>query len=290
MNHELTLGETHIVPKQEKQIRIQEYAVGIFNTCSTRSAIKKAIKKGFIKVDDEVVSTAKFISGGETITLFQSEEKKGIKALKLSLEVVFEDDFLAIINKPAGILVSGNEFKTITNALVQNLQKSTETDAVKPQPTHRLDYPTTGLLLIGKTSSSIIALNRLFENKEIQKKYIAITLGKMKSFGTIDFTIDEKESLSHFKVLKTVTSERFKFLNLVQLVPKTGRRHQLRKHLSAINNPILGDKEYGIESLILNGKGLYLHASSLEFVHPFTKEKINLISELPKKFGKIFSE
>ena len=280
--------ETHIVPLQETKIRIQEYAVGIFNTSSTKSAIKKAIKKGFIKVDDEVVSTAAFIYGGETITLFQSEEKKGLKELKLSLEVLFEDDYLAIINKPAGILVSGNEFKTITNALVQNLQKSTQTDATKPQPTHRLDYPTTGLLLIGKTSSSIIALNKLFENKEIEKNYIAITIGKMKPSGTINFPIDDKESLSHYKVLKTVVSERFKFLNLVQLVPKTGRRHQLRKHLSAIGNPILGDKEYGIENLILNGKGLYLHASSLEFSHPFTKEKINLISEIPNRYIKIF--
>ncbi len=284
----MQLIETHIVPKQEKEIRIQEYAVGIFNTCATKSALKKTIKKGLLKVDDKAVSSAKIISGGETITLFVPKEKKGLKELKLTLEVIFEDDFLAIINKPAGILVSGNEFKTITNALVQNLEKSSQTDVTKPQPTHRLDYPTTGLLLIGKTSSSIIALNKLFENKEIQKEYTAITIGKMESSGSIDSQIDEKESLSNFEVLETVISERFKFLNLVKLIPKTGRRHQLRKHLSGIGSPILGDKEYGIEDLILNGKGLYLHASKLEFEHPFTKEKMNINSELPKKFNKIF--
>ena len=290
MNYELNLVERHKVPKQENQIRIQEYLVGVFDSCNTKSAIKKAIKKNLIKVNNKNVTTAKYICGGETITLFQTEEKTNSKKLKLPLEVLFEDDYLAIINKPAGILVSGNKFKTVANALPQNLKKSTQKDAVKPQPTHRLDYPTTGLLLVGKTSSSIIALNKLFENKEIQKEYIAITIGEMKSSGTIDFTIDEKESVSEYKVLKTVTSERFGFLNLVQLIPKTGRRHQLRKHLSAIGNPILGDKQYGIEHLILNGKGLYLHAYKLEFEHPFTKEKICIELENPKKFGKIFPE
>jgi len=290
MNYELNLVESHKVPKQENQLRIQEYLVGVFDTCPTKSAIKKAIKKNHIKVNDENITTAKYICGGETITLFQSEGKTNLKKLKLPLEVLFEDDYLAIINKPAGILVSGNKFKTIANALPQNLKKSSQKDAVKPQPVHRLDYPTTGLLLVGKTSNAILRLNKLFENKEIQKEYIAITIGKMKSSGIVDLPIDNKKSVSEYKVLKTVTSERFQFLNLVKLIPKTGRRHQLRKHLSAIGNPILGDEIYGIEHLILKGKGLYLHAYKLEFEHPFTKEKTSIKLEKPKKFGNIFPE
>lgn len=290
MNYELILVETHIVPTQEKQLRIQEYLVGVFYTCATKSSIKKAIKKGLIQVNGENVSTAKYIVGNETICLFQQKEKTTTKKLKLTLDVLFEDDFLAIINKPAGILVSGNKFKTITNALTQNLKKSTQKDATKPQPTHRLDYPTTGLLLIGKTSSSIIKLNELFEDKKIHKEYIAVTIGKMKSAGIIDFTIDNKIASSEYKVLKTVASKRFTYLNLVQLYPKTGRTHQLRKHLSNIGNPILGDKQYGIEKLILNGKGLYLHASKLAFKHPITNQLISIESELPLKFRKIFIE
>ena len=77
-------------------------------------------------------------------------------------------------------------------------------------------------------------------------------------------------------------------MNLLKLTPKTGRRHQLRKHMSAIGNPILGDVDYGVEGLILKGKGLYLHAFSLEFEHPVTKEKMYFEKELPKKFKKLF--
>ena len=286
----MTVIETHTVPLIEKPIRFQEYAVGIFKTISTKSGIKKAVKKELIHIDDTIVSTATFILGGEKITLFQSKESSNFKRLKFNLEVIFEDDYLAIINKPAGILVSGNKFKTVDNALTQNLTKSTQIDAVKPRPTHRLDYPTTGLLLVGKTSKSILALNKLFENKEITKTYFAVTIGKMESKGIINFPVDGKVTESYFTVLKTVVSKRFEFLNLVKLLPKTGRRHQLRKHLAAIENPILGDKEYGTEELILNGKGLYLHAGILEFIHPFTKEKMVIKKESPINFYKIFPE
>ena len=286
----MQLLETHIAVNHEKLVRFQEYGVGIFKTIPTKSAIKKAIKKELIFIDGILATTSKYISGGEKIELFQSEESPTFERLKLDLEILFEDDFLAIIYKPAGILVSGNKFVTITNALSQNLQKSNQPDAVKPQPIHRLDYPTSGLLLIGKTSSSIQELGKLFENKEIQKTYFAITIGKMIPKGEIFFTIDDKSSNTEYKVINTIASNRFEFLNLVKLIPKTGRKHQLRKHLSAIGNSILGDNEYFIDDKILKGKGLYLHAFSLEFVHPFTKEKISIFKNLPKKFTNIFLE
>lgn len=281
--------EVHIAQKQEKPIRFQEYAVGIFNTIPTKSGIKKEIKKKLIFIDGNLATTSKYISGGEKIELFQSENSSTFERLKLNLEVIFEDDYLAIIYKPAGILVSGNKFVTIANALTQNLKKSNQIDAVKPQPIHRLDYATSGVLLIGKTSSSIQQLSKLFKNKEIKKTYFAITIGEMNEFGEINSPIDNKESFTEYQVLQSVKSERFNFLNLVKLTPKTGRKHQLRKHLLKIKNPILGDKEHFIDGKILNGKGLFLHAATLEFVHPFTKEKISISKELPKKFTKIFS-
>jgi len=278
--------ETHIAKKQKEPIRIQEYAVGIFKTTTTRSAVKKAIKKNLIFVNNSPTTTAKIIVGGEKITLFAPEERT-TKPLKLKLSVIFEDNYLAVIEKPAGILVSGNTFKTIDNALEQNINKSNQPDAVKPRPVHRLDYPTTGLLLIGKTSSSIQLLNQLFEHKKIKKIYHAITIGKMNSDGFILSNVNRKEAKSSYKTIHTVKSDRFEFLNLVELSPKTGRRHQLRVHLLSIENPILGDQEYGIEPLVLKGKGLYLHASQLDFTHPFTKEKLALTSALPKKFNLI---
>ena len=286
----MQLLEKHIVEKLENKVRFQEYGVGIFNTIPTKSAIKKAIKKKLIFIDGVLATTAIYISGGEIIELFESENSSNFERLKLNLEVVFEDDYLAIILKPAGILVSGNKFVTIANGLTQNLKKSTHSNAVKPQPVHRLDYPTSGLLLVGKTTTAITELSKLFENKEIKKTYFAITIGEMSSKGTINSAIDEKNALTEFKKIASVTSERFGFLNLVKLQPKTGRKHQIRKHLFAIGNPILGDKEYFLDHKILNGKGLFLHAASLEFIHPFTKAIISNSKELPKKFTKIFSE
>ena len=208
----------------------------------------------------------------------------------MQLDVLFEDDHLAVIHKPAGILVSGNRFKTIANALAQNIKRSSLTDATIPQPVHRLDYATTGILLVGKTSSSIRALNKMFENKEVQKTYYAVSIGEMNDRGEITSEIDGKRSQSNYTLKASVPSKKFGKLNLVQLNPQTGRRHQLRIHLSSIGNPILGDKQYGIENLILNGKGLYLHAYSLEFIHPFTTKKIYLKDELPQRFKKLFPQ
>ena len=284
----MQLVETHIAQKQENAIRFQEYGVGIFNTIPTKSGIKKAIKKGLIFIDKNLATTSKYISGGEKIELFESEKSSTFERLKLDLEVLFEDDYLAIIHKPAGILVSGNKFITIANGLTQNLKKSNQFDALKPKPVHRLDYPTSGLLLVGKTSASIQNLNKLFENKKIEKTYFAVTIAKMKSKGSISCSIDNKESLTDYEVLESVKSDRFEFLNLVKLSPKTGRKHQLRIHLLSIGNPILGDKQYFLENKILKGKGLYLHAASLDFTHPITKEKLTISKELPKKFRNIF--
>jgi 23S rRNA pseudouridine1911/1915/1917 synthase len=208
--------------------------------------------------------------------------------LVFPLQVLFEDEHLAMIHKPAGILVSGNSFKTIANALAQNIKASKLPDATIPQPVHRLDYATTGILLVGKTSSGIRALNKMFENKKIGKTYYAVTIGEMDCKGEIDSKIDGKATQSTYTVHQSISSKRFGMLNLVELTPLTGRRHQLRKHLSGIGNPILGDKDYGMENLILRGKGLYLHAYSLKLAHPFTGEQLYIIDELPKQFGKIF--
>ena len=284
----MQIKEIHTVPKLENSIRFQEYAVGIFKTLPTKSGVKKAIKKKLISINGDIATTALFILGEEKVILFESEDSSNFKRLQLTLDVIFEDDYLAIINKPAGILVSGNKFKTISNALDQNLIKSTQLDAVKAKPIHRLDYPTTGLLLIGKTNASIIALNKLFEYKQIKKTYFAITIGQMEFSGIINTLIDNKNSETHYEVLKTVVSKRFEYLNLVKLSPKTGRRHQLRKHMLSLGNPILGDKEYCNEKLILNGKGMYLHAGILEFIHPFTKQQIKIKKDFSNKFKKIF--
>ena len=283
-------NKTHIATPQSEPIRIQEYGVGIFPTLPTKSALKKALKKKLIFVDGNLATTATYIHGNETIEFHTPTQVHHKKEFILELEVVFEDDYLAIISKPAGILVSGNSFKTIDNALIQNLKQSSQPDAVKPRPVHRLDYATTGLLLVGKTSASILSLNKMFEHKQIIKTYLAVSIGKMSKEGTITLPVNEKLAISNFEVLEEVSSKRFQYLNLVQLSLKTGRRHQLRKHLSALGNPILGDATYYKEGLILKGKGLYLHAFSLAFNHPITNQKVYFEKEIPSKFQKIFKK
>ncbi|NJB83975.1 RluA family pseudouridine synthase [Wenyingzhuangia aestuarii] len=279
--------ETHTVPTLPYGVRLSDYAVGIFASIPSKAGIKKAIKKGLITVNHQRGVSGQFINGNEIIELLEDETliKKNID---LDLEVLWEDDYLAVIYKPAGLLVSGNKSKTVTNALPYNLKPSILIDAVKPQPVHRLDFATSGLLLIGKTADSIRALGKLFENKTIQKNYFAITIGKMQSEGTINFPIDEKEAISNFSIIKSVPSERFDFLNLVKLAPVTGRRHQLRIHCAQLGNPILGDVEHGVEGKILKGKGLYLHAASLEFTHPYTNQPLTIEKELPKKYHHLF--
>ena len=263
--------------------------MGLFSSCATKSALKKILNKGLIRVNGEKATTATFIHGGEEIELIKEEISEPENQLEYELHVLYEDEHLAAIYKPAGIAVSGNKFKTVANALEQNLSKSNLPDICHPQPAHRLDYPTTGVLLAGKTSSGIRALNLMFEEKEIEKSYLAVAIGEIKKLkGDFDEAIDDKEAFTSYEVLDSVISERFGFLNLVLLQPATGRRHQLRKHLSSRGNAILGDADYSLEGLLLKGKGLYLHAYSLEFTHPFTKENLTIQAPVPKKFLKLF--
>ena len=255
----------------------------------TKSAIKKAIKKNLVRVNGEIASTAIYIRGGEEISL-TIEKATSKPALKLDLKILYEDEHLAVIEKPAGIPVSGNSFRNISNALEMNLKESKDQDAIHARPVHRLDQPTTGALLIGKTSSSIRVLNKMFEDHQVQKIYYAIVIGDINDSGSLDSSVDGKDAKTLFQRIDSVASERFGSLSLLRLEPKTGRRHQLRMQLSDRSNPILGDRSYGRDGLILKGKGLYLHAFSLSFVHPYSKEQIHVHSPLPKKFLKIFPD
>ncbi len=285
----MQLKEIITVPELEIKRRLSDIAPELFKSAPSKKSVKKAIKSGRVFVNGKPGKTSDFISGGEIFELFEDSTPKIKPVIEYPIEVVYEDDYLAVVNKPAGILVSGNKKITLENALPTNLKPCTLEDALTyPEPIHRLDYPTSGALLIGKTQESVIVLNKLFENRNITKKYLAITIGKMPESGVIEMAVDDKYAKSSYKVLDTEISQRFTFLNFVELTLFTGRRHQLRKHLASIGNPVLGDLQYGKEGLILKGKGLYLHSYSLEFTHPFTCKKIKVVAPVPKKFKKIF--
>ncbi|WP_175437518.1 RluA family pseudouridine synthase [Crocinitomix algicola] len=248
--------------------------------------MKKAIKSGELLLNDRVVEGGRFLKNGDKITRVEID-KRPPKVYHYKLEVLYEDDHFAIVVKPSGIKVSGNQFKTIQNMLPYNLQPSPMTDALPwPLTAHRLDTPTSGLLLIAKTSSTRIALGRDLENKNISKKYYAILQGDCPDEIEINTPINKKTAASTLKKIKAVPSLIFGTLSLVELSPLTGRTHQLRIHCQSINCPILGDKLYGDPSRQLKHKGLFLHAYALTLNHPINQTPISIETPIPHKFKK----
>jgi len=282
--------EVHTAVHNKPPVRLQEYGVDIFTICPTKSAFKKKLKKKLILVNGAVASSATWINGGEVIELL-AEPETDAPRLDLKLKILYEDDYLAAVFKPAGLAVSGNKRRTLTNALTINLKQSALNDRCKPQPVHRLDYPTTGIVLVGKTTEAIRNLAALFKAREVKKTYLAASIGEMKDLkGSFTTAVENKEAFTEYQVLAKAESKRFNTLNLVELRPKTGRRHQLRKHLAENGNAILGDQVYSPKQLLLKGKGLYLHAHKLGFIHPFTHDLCCITADVPVKFQKIFPD
>lgn len=279
----------HTVPPLPEKIRLSDYACGIFAQLVSRKSVKKAIKSGALQVNGKIESTAYWVQEQDQIQLFE-QALTPPRPLALTLEVLWEDEDLAVIHKPAGIVVSGNQYRTITNALRHNLQQSHKEDALAwPRPVHRLDQGTSGPLLIAKTALAHVRLGQYFEEKQINKKYRAVCIGKLPPEGIIDTPIDGKPSRSLFHTIKTVNSNKNGYLSLVELIPETGRTHQLRIHLSSMGYPILGDELYGKEGLILKSKGLFLAAIAIEFQHPRSSESCLIEIAQPAKFDKRLS-
>ncbi len=277
---------THIVPEGTPRIRLQEYVVEIFaDIIPSKSGLKKAIKNGEVFIDGAPAESSRFVVANQKIELVDLENDLP-KIFKHPLEVVFENESFALINKTAGIVVSGNQHRTIANALLYNIKPSQENDALKlPRPVHRLDGPTSGLLLIAKTRSALINLSKQFEHKVISKKYRAIVVGKIPEEMIFDSPVFGKEAYTKCKRIHFVPSLKNTFLSLVELYPETGRTHQLRIHLSEAGFPILGDKTYGKENAILKHKGLFLISTSLRFMDPISDERVSFEISEPKKFS-----
>ncbi|MCP9198760.1 RluA family pseudouridine synthase [Gramella sp. GC03-9] len=280
--------ESHIVPATPQKIRLQEYAITIFNSISTKSGLKKAIKKGLIQIDSEPATTAHWIKEGQKIDLLQPE-KPSKPVFKLKINVIFEDDNLAVVHKPAGYPTSGNFFRTIENCLPFNLQPSKATDALQwPLPAHRLDSPTSGILLCAKTQQALLSLQRLFEKKEVTKVYHCLVHGQIKAPLTISSPVQGKSAKTHVEIEKffKINDEPF---TLLKVYPLTGRTHQIRVHLSEQGYPIIGDKLYTIKQHVyFEEKSLFLFASEIEFQHPVSGEKMLFSLRLPKRFRRLF--
>lgn len=275
---------THIVPEGVSGIRLSDYTACIFPGLETRSGVKKAIKKGEILLEGVPGTTASIISSGLALK-WNRPEYIPEKVNKLNIDVVYEDDYLAIVNKPSGIVVSGNRFDTLENGLVAHLSKSTQENALPvPRAIHRLDSATSGLLIIAKTQSARIALGGMLEQKEINKTYQAVVIGETPLRGIFTEPIKGKEAITRFERMDTVRSLVSGKLTLLKLYPETGRTHQIRIHLASAGYPILGDKLYGDPGFLLKGKGLFLCAVEVGFKHPVTNRELTISIDSPPKF------
>ena len=281
------IPETHKVPEGISGIRLSDYARTAFPSIPSRKGAAKAIKRGELHINGEPGQSGDWVEAGQLLELVDLQQTPP-KTYHLPLEVVFEDEYLAVINKPPGIEVSGNKFKTVENALAGSLEPSTQPDALRwPRPVHRLDYSTSGLLLVAKTSSAQVFIGQQFEEKRIHKRYRAVVAGKPEASGQVNEPINEMQAQSEYAVVETVASLRSGQLTLVDLFPLTGRTHQLRIHMATIGYPIVGDHKYGPEGNVLRGKGLFLAAVELRFPHPADRRETTVSIDTPPKFSSL---
>jgi len=209
--------EKHIVPQGQSPARLSDYANGLFETIPSRKGIRKAIERGEVLLDGQVGQTGSWVAPGQEIQLLQSERAPH-RIFELQLEILYEDDHLAVIFKPGGYPVSGNQFQTIQHALPFNLKPSTLPGRLPaPLPVHRLDGPTSGLLLVAKERAAGIELGRQFEQKTVQKRYEAIVIGALEPQGELRAPIDGKPALTRFEVLQTRPSLKNGTLSWVSL-------------------------------------------------------------------------
>ena len=201
----------------------------------------------------------------------------------IKIAIYFEDEHCAVIHKPAGFHVSGNRPQTIRSALPSSLSKTDEASAlIQPEPMHRLDRRTSGLLIIAKTSLAAQKITQQFEQGLIHKTYRAIVLGRCLS-GCSQSPIDKKAAFTKWDVKQHTPSLRCGHITDLLVYPKTGRTHQIRRHLQEVGHPILGDDLYH-NGLVRTDKGLFLSAVGLSFRHPTTSAPISINIDPPQKF------
>lgn len=264
----------------------------------SRSQANEAIKNGNILVNGKAVKAKYSVKEGDLVTYDLPEpEVLEYEAEDIPLDIVYEDDVVAVVNKPQGMVVHpsvGHTSGTLVNALMYHIHDlSSINGVVRPGIVHRIDKDTSGLLMIAKNDRAHQALAEELKDKKSLRKYLAIVHGNISNDrGVIEAPIGRSEkdrkkqavtakgkpAVTHFKVL-----ERFGNYTLVELTLETGRTHQIRVHMAYIGHPVAGDPLYG-PSKTLKGNGQFLHAQTLGFTHPTTGESLRFSVEPPAIF------
>jgi RluA family pseudouridine synthase len=280
---------SHVVPQQQIPVRLIDYAQAVFSEFPSRKSLKKALIAGLFLVDGVQATTATMVQGSMQITLCQADVPPP-RVYEMQLEILYEDEYLAAIFKPAGIEVSGNKFRTIANALPGVIIPSTQPDALRlPWPVHRLDFATSGLLLVAKTRTALAELGTMLQQHRIHKRYRAVVMGKPAHNGEITTPINGQNAHTSYSLLHTVPSLKSGTLSLLDVQLHTGRTHQIRIHLASQNTAILGDGKYGPPDCTLRGKGLFLCAVELAFTHPITGKPLCIQAPQPVKFDRFMN-
>ena len=279
----------------------------------SRSYAVRLIEKGLVSVNGKAVTSKKHsVADGDVITIEMPEpEALEIKAENIPLEMVYEDDDVAVINKPRGMVVHpgpGNHSGTLVNAIMYHMGDSLSSinGVIRPGIVHRIDKDTSGLLMIAKNDKAHESLAAQLKEHSVTREYTALVYDNIKED---ELTIDEpigrdernrmrnavngasaRNAVTHIRVL-----ERFSRYTLVKAILETGRTHQIRVHMAYMHHPLVGDELYGprrqsskVEGIAVSGQ--LLHAGTLGFVHPSTGEYMEFHSDLPEVFEQVLAK
>ena len=271
---------------------------------ASRSFAQRLIKQGMVAIEDKKAGKSYRVSTGQNLAYELPEPKEAeVEAQNIALKIVYEDNDIAVINKPAGMVVHpsyGHWEGTLVNALLYHLKGLSSVGGVKrPGIVHRLDKNTSGLMLIAKNDEAHIALSDAIRKREVTRQYLAIVHGifEEKKFSVeapiSRSTVDRKKMavMAGGREAKTDAEvlEIFAKTSYLKLTLQTGRTHQIRVHLSYINHPVLGDDVYGRHD-DASKYGItrpFLHAFRLSFSHPITNRKLEFEEKLPKELESV---
>ena len=293
------------VEKNYENFRLDKFISEIKSNLS-RNQIQKMIDNGQIKVNNKKEKKSYKVSYKDQIVIYKKEDKLLDLAKKeMDLDIIFEDEEVIVINKPAGLIVhpvKGNKKDTLVNALLAHSEKlGSINGTIRPGIVHRLDKNTSGTIVVAKSQKSLNNLIKQFKKRQVKKEYRTILKGTLPyNSGTIDAPIgrdpknrtkmavvkkNSKKAITEFEVIK-----RFSNHSYLKVILKTGRTHQIRVHFAYLGFPILGDNKYGGQEEIFNLDHLLLHAYQLGFYHPKKGNWIEFEAELPEEFKEHLSK
>jgi 23S rRNA pseudouridine1911/1915/1917 synthase len=262
----------------------------------SRSQIQALIRDGQVLVNGRVVKPSYRLEGGEAIAVTLPLEPDEIPAAeKIPLDVLYEDEQVAVVNKPAGMVVHpafGHTSGTLVNAVLDRWPEIAQfSEPSRAGIVHRLDKDTSGVIVVAKTREALDSLRAQFKNREVRKRYLALVHGSPDTpEGVIDAPIgrdsaqrkrmavthEGREAVTEFRVI-----EQYADFSLLEVFPQTGRTHQIRVHLAFIGHPIVGDGVYGRRKEAIKLKRHFLHAASITFARPDTGEPVTVEAPLP---------